>query len=69
MMTDMQNCDVCGKKFDFDKEGLGCGPIVVCGAECGKKSAASRGNAHAIHDKTGAVTETNGTGDETRHIF
>lgn len=64
---DMRKCDVCGKKFDFDKEGLGCGNIVVCSSTCAKKSAKSRGNAYAIHNKSDAIVDTNAEGTEKIH--
>ena len=64
---DMQKCNVCKKKFDFDKEGLGCGMIIVCSGDCAKKSAESRGNAHAIHDSKGKIVETDATGEEQVH--
>lgn len=66
-MPDMQKCNQCGKEFDFDKGGLSCGDIVVCSDKCAKLSAAGRGNAHAIHDKTGKIVETNVDGTETHH--
>ena len=61
---DMQTCSECGKKFDFEKGELSRGPILVCSAECGKKSAASRGNAYAIHNEAGDIIDTNATGKE-----
>lgn len=66
---DMQKCNVCGKRFDFDKEGLECSEIVVCSDECAKKSASSRGNAYAIHDKTDNIIDTNADGSETVHNY
>lgn len=66
---DMRKCGVCEVKFDYDKSGLGCGRIVVCSAACAEKSAASRGNAVAVHDRMGRIVRTNVDGTETRHIF
>ena len=56
---DIRKCEMCGKSFDFDVEGLGCPEAVVCSAACGKKSAASRGHDCMIYDKEGLVVETN----------
>lgn len=66
--VDMQKCAACGKKFDFDKEGLGCGKVVVCGEKCAEKSARSRGNSVAIHDETGKIVATNVDGTERGHL-
>ena len=66
---DMQICSVCKKEFDFDEEGLGCGKVVVCGSVCAKISAASRGNACAIHDKEDNIIETNEDGSEDMDIY
>ncbi len=68
-MSDMRNCSICQKSFDFDKEGLGCGEIFVCSDDCAKKSAKSRGNSHAIHDETGEIVDTNADGTEKRHKY
>lgn len=68
-MSDIRKCSQCGKKFDFDKEGLGCGEIVVCSDICAKKSAAGRGNAYAIHDKSDNIVDTNTDGTEIIHHF
>ena len=38
---DIQKCPVCGKEYDYDKEGVGGGKIVVCSVECAKKSASN----------------------------
>ena len=66
-MPDMQFCMVCKKEFDFDKQGLSCGAVVVCGAICAKASAKSRGHKVAIHDKTGKTLETDADGTEVIH--
>jgi len=66
---DMQKCAVCKKEFDYDKKGLGCRGIVVCGDVCAKKSAESRGNSYAIHDKEDNVVDTNMDGTEDGHIY
>lgn len=57
---DKRKCAVCDTEFDFETSGLG-GPdnVVVCGAECAKKSAEARGNRTTIHDKTGKIVDTN----------
>ena len=65
---DMQKCQVCKKEFDFDEEGLGCGQVIVCSGNCAKKSAKSRGNAYAIHDKSDKIVDTDMDGTEQRHI-
>ncbi len=57
---DVRNCDVCTAEFDFDTSGLqGPNNVVVCGAECAKKSASSRRSEVVIHDEVGRVTEHN----------
>ena len=67
---DKQKCAICEKEFDFEKEGLGCGEIIVCGPECARKSASGRGNAYAIHDKSsGKIIDTNADGTEQTHNF
>ncbi|HAU07455.1 MAG: hypothetical protein UW46_C0006G0011 [Candidatus Yanofskybacteria bacterium GW2011_GWF1_44_227] len=59
-MPDIRKCAVCRVEFDFDESGLeGPNDVVVCGAVCAKKSAASRGSEYVIHDGEGAVVETN----------
>lgn len=65
----MQTCTECQIKFDFDEMGLrGPNNIYVCGSECAKRSASSRGNAVAIHDHDGN-RETNADGTETCHLY
>ena len=66
---DMQDCAVCGNKFDFDEEGLGCGDIIVCSGKCAVASARSRGNSVASHDETGKIIATNAGGSEVGHIY
>ena len=65
----MQKCSQCGKKFDFDEEGLSCGKIIVCSDTCAKKSAASRSNAYAIHNEIDEIVDTNADGTEQSHIY
>lgn len=56
---DLQKCSVCNVEFDLDTSGLeGPDNVIVCGNECAKKKAASRGNKFVIHDKKGDVVET-----------
>jgi len=67
-MMDMQTCKVkqCGKRFDFDKGGLGSSfGGYVCGDICAKKSATKAGRAYAIHDETGKIIETNAPKEKT----
>lgn len=66
---DWQKCDICKKKFDYDKEGLACNNVYMCGNVCAKKSAESRGNAYAIHDKNDNIIDTNADGTESYHIY
>ncbi len=66
---DLQTCYVCERDFDYDKEGLACGGIYVCGDVCAKKSAESRGHAYAIHDKEDNIIDTNASGAECNHIY
>ncbi len=40
---DIRRCPVCDVAFDYDKQGVGCGDIVVCSSECAKKDASSKG--------------------------
>ena len=65
----MQKCSECQKKFDYDKEGLSCGHILVCSPECAKKGSKNRGNKIAIHDKDNKIVETDADGTETKHIY
>lgn len=65
---DWQKCAVCKTKFNYDKEGFMCSDAYVCGEVCAKKSAESRGNAYAIHDKNDNIIDTNVDGTECRHI-
>lgn len=56
---DMQTCCNCGKRFDFDKKGLGSDHGgYVCGPTCAKKLAAKRGHYYVVHDKADAIVET-----------
>ncbi len=66
---DLQKCNICGKKFDFDKEGLGCGKILVCSDKCAMKSAKSRSHRYAIHNERGNIIKTNATGEEKLHYY
>ncbi len=55
---DIRNCAVCTTEFDLDTSGLeGPNEVVVCGTECAKKSASSRGSECVVHDDAGAVTD------------
>jgi hypothetical protein len=65
---DWQKCSVCKTKFNYDKEGFMCNDVYVCGEVCAKKSAESRGNAYAIHDKDDNIIDTNADGTECGHI-
>lgn len=65
---DKQKCSVCKKDFDFDKKGLECRGILVCGNVCAKISAASRGNSYAIHDKKDNIIDTNADGPGNIHL-
>jgi len=57
---DMQTCIVCEEDFDFDLEGFSSDSTgqIVCGNDCAKKLAHSRGNKVAIHNSEGTITET-----------
>lgn len=64
-MTDMQECAVCGGRFDFDEGGLASDAgYVVCSGKCAKSAASLKGRAYAIHDATDAIVDTNATAKE-----
>lgn len=65
---DMQKCAVCGKRFDFDREGLGGAFDIVCSAQCAKRCAKKGGLHYAIHNMDGEVVETN-AGPNDVHII
>lgn len=57
---DKQKCHSCQKSFDFDKGGLESSfGYYVCSSKCAKKATEINATAYAIHDKTGAIVETN----------
>jgi hypothetical protein len=69
-MPDMRDCDVCGAEFDLDATGL-VGPrgMCVCGADCARKSVASRGNHYVIYDGAGAIVDTNMQPSDGPHLY
>lgn len=66
---DLQKCNVCGKEFDFESEGLGCGEVVVCGPKCAKKSAGSHGNKYAIHNDDDDIVDSDAEPEDGVHIY
>jgi hypothetical protein len=67
---DTRKCAVCEVEFDFDKTGLqGPNGVLVCGTECAKKSAASRGHKHAIHDESGDIIATDAEPEDGPHLW
>lgn len=63
---DKRICDFCTKKFDFGKEGLSCGNIVVCSIRCAQRSAAKRNHSYTVYDKEDNIIKTNAVGVELR---